>query len=177
MKPKHIYLFKRLLYFIHGEKFYKRLPYDWKMYPSRTEIIKKIISYKKYKTYLEIGCDLDENFLKIDLKDKIGVDPKSGGTHRMTSDEFFSNNRKMFDVVYIDGYHFGPQVYKDCENAWKCLKENGFLICDDYTWNFYSNIKNNPCYAINNFLKKIDGQYKLEKVSNSQIFIKKIVKN
>ena len=41
MKPKHIYLFKRLLYFIYGEKFYKRLPYDWKMYPSRTEIIKK----------------------------------------------------------------------------------------------------------------------------------------
>ena len=85
---------------------------------------------------------------------------------KKSSDEFFSNNIKMFDVVYIDGYHFGPQVYKDCENAWKCLKENGLLICDDYTWNFYLNIKDNPCYAINNFLTKIKGEYKIEKVSN-----------
>lgn len=92
---------------------------------------------------------------------------------KKSSDEFFSNNIKMFDVVYIDGYHFGPQVYKDCENAWKCLKENGLLICDDYTWNFYLNIKDNPCYAINNFLTKIKGEYKIEKVSNSQIYIKK----
>ena len=65
MKKKYIYLFKRLLYFIYGEKFYKRLNYDWKIYPSRTEIIKKLINYKNYKTYLEIGCDQDENFSKI----------------------------------------------------------------------------------------------------------------
>ena len=34
---------KRLLYYIHGEKFYKRLNYNWSDYPSRFEIIQKII--------------------------------------------------------------------------------------------------------------------------------------
>jgi len=131
MKPKYIYLFKRLLYFIYGEKFYKRLPYDWKIYPSRTEIIKKIISYKKYKTYLEIGCDLDENFLKIDLTDKIGVDPKSGGTHRMTSDKFFANNKKKFDFIYIDGLHTYEQTINDIKNSLDYLNEDGIILLHD----------------------------------------------
>jgi hypothetical protein len=131
MKPKYIYLFKRFLYFIYGEKFYKRLPYDWKTYPSRTEIMKKIISYKNYKTYLEIGCDLDENFSKIDLADKIGVDPKSGGTHRMTSDEFFSNNQKKFDFIYIDGLHTYEQTINDIKNSLNYLNEDGIILLHD----------------------------------------------
>ena len=122
--------------------------------------------YINHKSFSKIEQNFDYNILNHQNIIKF----------KKSSDEFFSNNRKMFDVVYIDGYHFGPQVYKDCENAWNCLKENGFLICDDYTWNFYPNIKDNPCYAINSFLKKIDGEYKLEKVSNSQIYIKKINK-
>ena len=86
---------------------------------------------------------------------------------------FFLKNEKNFDVIYIDGYHYGPQVYKDCKNAWKFLKNNGYLICDDYIWNFYKNIKENPCYAINLFLTEINGCYKIKKISNSQIFVKK----
>ena len=81
----------------------------------------------------------------------------------------------MFDAIYIDGYHHGAQVYKDCINSWKFLKNDGLLICDDYIWRFYSNLRDNPCYAINVFLSEIVGTYKLEKVSNSQIFIKKII--
>tara|TARA_B110000211_G_C13934960_1_gene488904 strand:+ start:75 stop:749 length:675 start_codon:yes stop_codon:yes gene_type:complete len=131
MKPKYIYLFKRFLYFIHGEKFYKRLPYDWKIYPSRTEIIKKIINHKNYKSYLEIGCDLDENFLRINLTDKIGVDPKSGGTHRMTSDEFFFNNKKKFDLIYIDGLHTYEQTINDIKNSLNFLNEDGIILLHD----------------------------------------------
>ena len=89
------------------------------------------------------------------------------------SDDFFSKNKKMFDTIYIDGSHHGTQVYKDCKNAWKFLKPNGYLICDDYIWNFYEDTKDNPCYAINRFLLEIKNRFKLEKVSNSQIFIKK----
>ena len=75
-----------------------------------------------------------------------------------SSNDFFLKNDETFDVIYIDGHHYGPQVYKDCENAWACLKENGYLICDDYTWNFYPNIKDNPCFAINMFLKNYKTQ-------------------
>lgn len=91
-----------------------------------------------------------------------------------SSDNFFVKNKRMYDVVYIDGYHLGSQVYKDCVNSWKFLKNEGFLICDDYIWNFYENAEDNPCYAVNKFLKENNGYYKIQKISNSQIFIKKI---
>ena len=70
MKQKYIFLLKRLFYYIYGEKFYKRLNYDWNNFPSRNEIIQKIIDKKNYEKYLEIGCDRDENFSKIDIKKK-----------------------------------------------------------------------------------------------------------
>ena len=93
---------------------------------------------------------------------------------KKSSDEFFKNNSETFDIVYVDGHHLGSQVFKDCNNAWQILNDNGYLICDDYIWKFYSNINDNPCYAINNFLKVINGSYKIKKVTNSQIFIKKV---
>jgi len=80
----------------------------------------------------------------------------------------------MFDVIYIDGNHNASQVYSDCNNAWRCLKKNGYLICDDYFWQHYSKIKENPCFAINKFLNEIKKSYKLINISNNQIFIEKI---
>ena len=71
MRQKYKFLIKRLLYYIYGEKFFKRLDYDWKKYPSRSEIIQKIIDNKNYKNYLEVGCDKDENFSKINIKKKL----------------------------------------------------------------------------------------------------------
>jgi len=97
---------------------------------------------------------------------------------KKTSDEFFSENQNLeFHVIYVDGNHKGDQVFKDCINSWKVLKENGLLICDDYIWSFYEKTENNPCYSINLFLKKIKNEYKILQVSNSQIFIKKIAKS
>lgn len=128
---KYLYLFKRILYILYGEKFYQRLNYDWKHLPSRTKILKEIIYFKKFDSYLEIGCDLDENFSKIDLKNKIGVDPKSGGTHRMTSDTFFLNNKEKFDLIYIDGLHTYEQAIKDIKNSLKFLNKNGLIILHD----------------------------------------------
>lgn len=94
---------------------------------------------------------------------------------KTNSDDFFFENKINFDAIYIDGYHYGPQVYKDCKNAWKFLKKNGYLILDDFIWNFYKKNEDNPCFVINKFLKEIHQSYKIEKVSNSQIFIKKTV--
>jgi hypothetical protein len=128
---KYIYLIKRIFYLFYGEKFFKRLNYDWKKFPSRIEIIKNIISYKKFSTYLEIGCAHDENFSKIDLKEKIGVDPVSGGTHRMTSDNFFKSNIKKFDFIYIDGLHTYEQTIKDIKNSLVCLNKDGVILLHD----------------------------------------------
>ena len=64
MSKNKIYTLQRFLYYFYGEKFYKRFKYDWSNYPTRFEIIQKIIDTKNYKTYLEIGCDKNLNFSK-----------------------------------------------------------------------------------------------------------------
>ena len=130
-KLKYIHLFKRTLYYLYGEKFFKRLNYNWKNLPNRTLILKEIIKYKSYNSYLEIGCDQDENFSQISISNKIGVDPKSGGTHRMTSDIFFLNNTQTYDLIYIDGLHTYEQTIKDIKNSLKCLNQNGTIVLHD----------------------------------------------
>ena len=93
-----------------------------------------------------------------------------------TSDEYFTNSNERFDIIYIDGWHEAPQVYKDLNNSWNSLNINGLIICDDY---FYGDIKLNtssnlPANAINKFLFEKKNSLKIECVNNTQIFIKKI---
>jgi len=89
------------------------------------------------------------------------------------SDNFFKSNQIKFDVIYVDGYHKASQVYRDFKNSWNFLVTGGIIILDDYIWHFFLDIKNNPCFAINKFLREISGKFKILIVSNSQIFIKK----
>ena len=131
MKQKHIFLLKRFLYYFYGEKFYKRIDYDWSKLPSRTNLIQQIINKQNYKNYLEIGCDNDENFAKISIENKTGVDPLKGGTLRMSSDEFFKINKDNFDIIFLDGLHTYEQTIKDIDNSLKFLKENGVIFVHD----------------------------------------------
>ncbi len=131
MRLKYQFLIKRFFYYFYGEKFFKRLNYDWSKYPSRVKVIQKIIDSKKFENYLEIGCDQDENFSQIRIKNKIGVDPKSGGTHRMTSDEFFKNNNLKFDVIFLDGLHTYQQTILDINNSIKVLRNEGIILVHD----------------------------------------------
>jgi len=91
---------------------------------------------------------------------------------KSSSDDFFIKNTIMYDFIYIDGNHKFDYVLRDCENAWRFLNDGGFLVCDDYIWNYYKDIKLNPCFAINKFLEK--NKVKILLVSNSQIFFQKI---
>ena len=94
-----------------------------------------------------------------------------------SSDSFKTLNhngetKEFLDFVYIDGNHKFDYVLRDCGNAWKFLNEGGFLVCDDYIWNYYTDIKLNPCFAVNKFLEK--NKVKILLVTNSQIFFQKI---
>ncbi len=131
MKSKYFFFIKRILYYFYGEKFYKRLSYNWSNYPSRFHVIQKIIDFKKFNSYLEIGCDQNKNFSNITINEKIGVDPNSGGTHRMTSDSFFEKNKSKFDIIFIDGLHTYEQVKKDIVNSLKVLNPKGIILIHD----------------------------------------------
>ena len=95
------------------------------------EIIQKIINQNNFKNYLEIGCDQDENFSKIRVENKVGVDPLRGGTIRSTSDEFFKSNNDKFDIIFLDGLHTYNQTIKDINNSLEHLNSNGIIIIHD----------------------------------------------
>ena len=127
---KILYLLRRFAYYFYGEKFYKRLNFAWQIKPTRLDIIERFIKKNNYISYLEIGCCKNEVFSKINIK-KVGVDPNSGGTVRLTSDDFFKTNKEKFDLVFIDGLHVYDQVKQDIINALEVLNNNGVILIHD----------------------------------------------
>ena len=124
-------LFKKIYYLTFIENFNGKLKLNFPSNFYRWDLIKYLIDKNGYSDYLEIGCDQDQLFSKIEIKNKIGVDPVSGGTIRKTSDEFFKENDKKFDIIFIDGLHTYKQVKKDILNSVDCLKENGIILVHD----------------------------------------------
>ena len=128
---KIIFRINKLYYYVFGEKFFKKLNFEWHKYPNRYNIIQETIIRKEYKNYLEIGCFDDEVFSKIIIEKKIGVDPEKGGTVRDTSDNFFKFNKITFDIIFIDGLHHYEQVKKDIKNSLLCLNDGGVIFLHD----------------------------------------------
>lgn len=93
--------------------------------------------------------------------------------YRETSDNFFVNNKLMFDLIYIDGSHFGEDVYKDSINSFNSLNVNGYIIFDDFFWIHFDNLINNPLGGIFKFLIENKSRLKIIYLSD-QLFIQKI---
>ena len=98
---------------------------------TRTDVINSLIAGLGYSRYLEIGCQSDVNFDAVDATRKVGVDPSSGGTVRMTSDEYFASAMETFDLVFIDGDHHHSQVKRDVDNALRRLAPDGTIVMHD----------------------------------------------
>ena len=125
----------------------------------------------------------DEKFTKIqeqnfkNFKENIEEFSKQVKICKETSDNFFSKETELYDVIYIDGAHETEQVFKDVKNSWKILNVNGILICDDYFYgNIYNNPNNVPSIAINKFINEASKNKSISIVcvNNSQIFLKKL---
>ncbi len=97
----------------------------------RVDLLSHLIRTNNYRKYLEIGCNRDGTFTKLPVTYAIGVDPNRGGTHRMTSDEFFCQNNEFFDLVFIDGLHRHHQVLKDVTNSVQWLNPGGCIVLHD----------------------------------------------
>lgn len=99
----------------------------------RTNIIQNLINKHNYSSYLEIGLGLGKNFREVIVTEKISVDPNKdyGATYQLTSDEFFENNTKKFDIIMVDGLHHADQVYKDITNSLTVLNDGGTIVCHD----------------------------------------------
>ncbi len=124
-------IFNKIYYNLFVENFKGKLEYNFPPNYFRWDLIDYLINKYKYSDYLEIGCDQDQLFSKVRIKNKTGVDPISGGNIRKTSDEFFRENKNKFDIIFIDGLHTYNQVKKDILNSINCLKDEGIVLVHD----------------------------------------------
>ena len=120
----------KLYYFLFKERFSKKIDFKFDNY-FRWDLIEFLDKKHKFSSYLEIGCNDDELFSRIKIKNKIGIDPVIGGNFKITSDEFFNQNKLNFDCIFIDGLHIYDQVKRDIVNSSKFLNENGFILVHD----------------------------------------------
>ena len=124
-------IINKLYYEFFVENFKDKISFNFPEDYFRWDLIDYLIQKNKFENYLEIGCDDDQLFSKVNIKNKIGVDPVSGGNIRKKSDDFFSSNKDKFDLVFIDGLHIYEQVKKDILNSLKFLNENGIVLVHD----------------------------------------------
>lgn len=89
------------------------------------------------------------------------------------SNNFFIQNSKKFNLIYIDGSHFYEDVKSDFENSLNYLEKGGILICDDFLWFFYKDIRNNPMRAILDCYEKNKNNLEIIFVNYQIIFKKK----
>lgn len=92
--------------------------------------------------------------------------------YRCLSDEYFIQSKDLFDLIFIDGSHYGPDVYKDAMNGFKILKKDGYIIFDDFFWFAYDQIEENPMGGILKFISENKKNLILKYVS-SQLIVQK----
>ena len=124
----------------------------------------------KREGYEDLSINEIEKNFDTNLKDYPGRFLKN----KISSNNFFRNNDQEFDVIYIDGSHYAPDVLEDCKNSWSVLKKNGLLILDDYFWKGYAKLEENPAFAINLFLQEINNKYEVLNFTKFQLFLKKL---
>ena len=133
-KNGEILKYKQTKKVISGELTLQKFSYGFDL-GSRTSIINHLIKKNNYRKYLEIGVRKGNNFNKINVDYKVGVDPsplfESENLYKLTSDEFFKNNNTKFDIIFLDGLHLEDQVDKDISNSLKVLSNNGIIIMHD----------------------------------------------
>jgi predicted O-methyltransferase YrrM len=93
-----------------------------------------------------------------------------------TSAQFFTSAPpgEQFDLIYVDGSHFVDDVVGDAIHSHRRLRPGGLIIFDDYLWNWYPNVRHNPAFAINWFLRLRRDEYRILSVSRAQLILKKL---
>ena len=90
------------------------------------------------------------------------------------SDNFFKNiNKAKYDLIYIDGSHYSKDVLNDALDSFKVLNKGGLIIFDDFMWDYFKKINDNPIGGIKIFFKKKFFEVKILSISY-QIILQKL---
>lgn len=87
------------------------------------------------RSYLELGVWDGKNHAQILCKDKVCVDIDKPATFTMPTDQYFAQENRPFDIVFIDADHRLEQAVRDYNNSIKRCKEVLFFhdLYPDYT--------------------------------------------
>ena len=117
-------------------------------------IIKWIIKLTNCQSYLELGVEYGINISEVKdlVKTCVGVDINSFDNssdiefYQMTTDNFFSINKRYFDIIFIDANHNFEQVRKDFDNSIRILNKFGIIILHDTDPITSELLEENHCY-------------------------------
>lgn len=110
------------------------------------------IDNNDHSNLLQNGEELsfDYNISNCKNTDKIII-------YKVISDKFFENNKKTYNLIYIDGCHECDFIKRDMENSFTILENNGIMWMDDYGGGDGIIIKK----TMDDFLEKYNGQYEI----------------
>lgn len=134
------------------------------------DVVQKFTKLSNYKNALDIGTASglsswsiaqrgSGNIVSIDIKAQRNARRLAehyGYKNRITffngtSDDFFAQNKEMFDLIIVDGSHKFPEVQRDAINGWKVLNKGGYMVFDDYN---HPRLKSDIQPAVANFCKE-----------------------
>jgi hypothetical protein len=133
-----------------------------------------------YKKYAELIDYADRHEVKLDFSDVERVyDEKLKEFSnvikcKMESHKFLAttDDKEIYDFIYIDGDHTAQAVFIDASLAWKALKPGGIMAFDDYLWELDAPINMRPQAAIDLFIILMKDHLTLIG-TGSQIWIRK----
>jgi hypothetical protein len=104
----------------------------------------KLAKHLGARRYLEIGVNTGAKFLKIEIEERTGVDPRFAFDFEqsinertrlipLTSDRFFATEPLLppYDMVFIDGLHTFEQVVRDFANTLLRTHSRSVVVLDD----------------------------------------------
>ena len=74
----------------------------------------------------------DQYFFEIKKYFENQIELDTVEIHRKTSDNFFTQNKLKFDLIYIDGNHLFDFVKRDISNSLNFINQDGIIVLDDY---------------------------------------------
>lgn len=114
---------------------------NYKQTEHYSNLIKWIVKLTNCQNYLELGLEYGttiqeiKNYVNlcvgVDMSVKEIINGENIEFYQLSTDEFFKNNNRNFDIIFIDADHNFNQVKKDFENSLKILNKYGIIILHD----------------------------------------------
>lgn len=128
-------------------------------------LIANILKLSNCQKFLELGIfdGLLTSHASKFIKKCVGVDisdekiiNKNFEFYKMTTTDFFKQNKETFDVIFIDADHSFESVKKDFESSLKILNKHGLIFLHDtdpVSKKYLQNKYCSDCYKIIDYIK------------------------